>query len=107
MMGESCACFYDGEYAPEFFNERIVTARKAHRCGECGEEIKPGQRYEYVRGCWEGDFSTHKTCLPCRNVRDSLMKCGFIYGRVWEDVREWLDMQGIDPYDDDGQSWLR
>jgi hypothetical protein len=105
MFG-SCACFDYSFDGPEFFTDRIVKARKAHVCGECGSEIEIGQRHEYVVGKWNGDFSTHRTCLTCVAVRDSLMSCGFAYGQVWEDLRNWFEGQGIETEDDDGESWL-
>jgi len=107
MLGESCICQdYDGD-GPEFFTTRIVKARKVHRCGECREEVSVGQLHEYVVGKWEGDFGTHRTCLPCKNVRDSLMQCGFAFGRVWDDVRNWFEDQGIDTDDEEtDESWL-
>ena len=62
------ACYCDGD-SPEFFSETVNTARKAHRCSECGRAIEVGEQYENVAGKWDGDFSTFKTCLRCRAVR--------------------------------------
>ena len=55
---------------PTFYNEDIVTARKRHRCCECGSTIAKGERYQSVSGMWEGEFSHIKTCLPCAETRD-------------------------------------
>lgn len=66
------------------------TARKEHTCYECGRAIRPGVRYELVKGCWDGSWSTFKTCLPCRDLRDTLMnesdRDGFVYGCLAEDA---------------------
>lgn len=43
----SCFCVYiDGREYPEFYTEKKVKARKSHKCGECGKEIKLGEIYE-------------------------------------------------------------
>jgi len=106
-MGDSCICNDYDHDGPEFANERIVKAREAHKCCECRKEIEPGQRYEYVSGKWDGYFMTFKTCLACKHTRDSLMSCGWVYGRLWEDVRDWFESQGIKTDDEDtDESWL-
>jgi hypothetical protein len=62
------ACYCDYE-APEFYKAAIRKARKAHRCNECACVIRPGERYEYVSGMWDGDISTNKTCSRCLELR--------------------------------------
>lgn len=57
-----CYCDYD---APEFYERKIVKARKRHKCEECAGWISPGEQYEYAAGKWEGDFYTFKTCERC------------------------------------------
>jgi len=49
-MTISCNCSAEVDDYAEFQNITIRTARKEHECCECGETIKPGQRYEYVAG---------------------------------------------------------
>ena len=44
-------------------------ARKAHRCWECGEPIRPGERYQHVTGMWDGDWLRFKTCADCVDTR--------------------------------------
>jgi hypothetical protein len=65
------------------------TARKFHVCGECGEHIKPGQKYEHVRGQTDGRFSTCKTCLVCHELRERFC-CGFYYEYVLSDIYQGL-----------------
>lgn len=43
---------------PDFYDERMVTARKPHKCCETGRMIQPGERYWRICGKWEGDFMT-------------------------------------------------
>lgn len=101
----SCVCIeydYDG---PEFVSVADRKARKVHTCGECGEPIPRGQRYEVATGKWDGDFSTHKTCTVCRAIREDFMSCGFAYGRLWEDLRDVLLCDGA-PEDEPEFDWL-
>ena len=81
-------CYY-GE-GPEFSSERTVTARKPHKCCECGRVIEVGEQYEYVTGVWEGDFCTFKTCRHCIAVRLWLRKVcnSFAYAGLYEDIYE-------------------
>lgn len=48
-------------------------ARKPHKCGECREEIKPGERYRYTFILFEGDASDFKECAFCAGERDRIM----------------------------------
>ncbi len=74
---------------PDFINEDIVTARKPHVCCECHGTINPGDKYEHVRGKWEGDFSTFKTCIPCRTIRNHYFH-SFGYGELWNDIIQYV-----------------
>jgi hypothetical protein len=68
------------------------TARKIHRCSECGREIQPGERYEYVRGLYSD-------CSTCVEVRKHVF-ChdgGFDVGNMWEVIGlDYLDEMGLD-----------
>lgn len=57
---------------PSFFDQREVTARKEHVCCECHKTIQKGERYQVAVGKWNGDFDTHKTCIPCAQLRDEM-----------------------------------
>ena len=88
-----CACVYIGDYdPPEFCKSKIVTARKAHKCGECHKEILPGSKYEYDVGVWDGQFDTNKTCLICREIRNVFFCDGWFFGQIhehlWEHIME-------------------
>lgn len=67
---------------------KIRRARKEHRCEECHEVIKPGDRYEFVSGIWDGWPSALKTCLSCVEIRDHFACEGFTIGHVWSDIEE-------------------
>lgn len=71
-----CACYCDDGAAPEFLSTSFHTARKQRACSECGELIRPGDKYEYVRGKWDGEFDAFHTCVGCQRLRDD-MGCGY------------------------------
>lgn len=82
---------------PEVSNTRIVKARKAHKCCECGCEIKPGAQYESSGGVWDGEWSTYKTCDTCVTVRDWYAHKypdddygfgGFVFQELWTNLYE-------------------
>lgn len=85
-IGE-CCCIDVGE-AYELLRQDIRTARIPHRCGECQEEIRPGDRYEYAAGVYDGGWYTHRTCWRCLCVRRDFFSCGWIYENLREDFRE-------------------
>ena len=97
-----CYCDYD---APEFHLTRERTARKQHKCCECGHVIEPGERYEHVTGKWDGHIGTFHTCLPCSELRDALADgtggC-FQYGGLSEEYWEYL--MAVNSYDTDATS---
>lgn len=66
----TCTCDYDG--MPDVFDERMVVARKKHRCCECYTDINPGDVYERIKGLWDGEWSTYKTCERCSDLRNSI-----------------------------------
>lgn len=78
----------DHDGGPDCFKEKVVTARKKHRCDECYKDILPGEKYEYVTGIWDGEPSTYKTCLDCKSIRNAFFKDGWIYTQVWDSFRD-------------------
>jgi hypothetical protein len=82
-----CSCTVDVDYTgdgPVCHKTGIRTARKKHRCIECGKTIIPGEKYEHVWGVWDSEPSTYKTCLDCKSLRDVFFD-GFSYTQVWDD----------------------
>lgn len=91
--------YYDGDN--EFYSERIVKAKKPHRCCECQRTIAPSESYEHVSGRSEGDFWTAKTCADCRAIRKALVCGTWVFGGLWEAIEEsvfpeWLRVSPID-----------
>ena len=69
--------------------DRIVTARKDHKCYECTAVIPKGAQYEFVKGCWDGAWSSYRTCLLCVEIRGHFA-CdeGWLIGEVWSQLEE-------------------
>lgn len=84
-------CMFDpGDDSPSVYRETMVTARKQHRCGECGRDISPGERYQYVFGVWDNQSGSYRTCAHCRIAQRWLQSnCdGWLFGCVLEDIQE-------------------
>jgi hypothetical protein len=86
------ACVYSSgdDNPPEVCGTLIVKARKPQKCCECREAINPGDRYEMVSGKWEGQWSSFKTCLPCKEIRETFCCEGWTYGTLWSDADDSL-----------------
>jgi hypothetical protein len=49
----------------DFHSSQTITARKQHRCTECGGIIEAGEQYDRHAGNYGGDFYTYKLCGLC------------------------------------------
>jgi hypothetical protein len=82
-------CMIDGADGPCTFWRRVErTARKAHKCAECGRQIQAGEKYLYSASLFEGDFSVDKMCAHCKVAADWLTEnCGgYLTCGVGEDI---------------------
>lgn len=66
----------------------IRTARKQHKCGECRNQIFPGDKYEYYVGVFDGEIFKHKTCSDCVSLRKTFFSDGYYYGMIREQLSE-------------------
>ena len=85
-----CVCIdnsADGDL-PEFSDSKIVKARKAHVCCECGQHIDIGTKYERVDGKWDGKMRSYATCLICSDIRGAFCCGDWTFGMLWEDIEE-------------------
>ena len=48
-----------------FSDQKVVTARKDHRCTYCGESISKGEKYTYQQGNWNGRWFESKMHNEC------------------------------------------
>lgn len=85
-------CFdYDGY--PEFAQDRVVTARKPHRCNECYAMIAKGQDYYYHSGKYDGNFYSYKVCRRCSYDRVRVVEHELAEGCDWSD--SWPPLGGL------------
>lgn len=94
-MTNTCDCSINNmdDESPSFYREETPVARKAYKCCECGEEIKPGQKYHKAVGVWNSQFQTWRTCWPCNAIRNEHCPHGYVFGELVE--RLW-DCLGFD-----------
>jgi hypothetical protein len=85
-MSDNCI-WIDHDSPATCYKAEVRRARKPYRCGECDEEIKVGHMYEYASGKWEGEWSRHRTCARCTNVRTDYFKGGWMFGQIVEDFQ--------------------
>jgi len=97
-MSFACDCSCDVDDYPEFYVEEYPVARKEHKCCECGEMIKKGQKYQKAIGKWDGDFDTYKTCMTCLKIREAYCPNGSYFGGLAEAISDCL---GFDYRDGD------
>lgn len=84
-------CIGIDDYDPaDFYSDKMRTARKQHRCCECGRVIEVGEHYQHVAGAWDRKVSTYKTCQQCKEIRESFA-CGegFLFTTLWDDMQEY------------------
>lgn len=67
-------------------SQKIVKARKHHKCEECDQIINPGDFYELFKGCWDGKWADYRTCADCSSIKEVFF-LGFTFGMLWEDFR--------------------
>ena len=85
-------CFeYDGE--TEFADDRVVTARKQHRCSECWSLILAGEKYHYHSGKFDGNFFVEKVCRRCDYDRVRVVECELSEGCHWHEA--WPPLGGL------------
>lgn len=90
----------DGD-CPGFCKQEMRTARKEHKCVECGSTIHPGDRYEHTSGVWDGAWETFKTCRICKAVRADFFH-GYLFGTLWEEMRQAYGL-GFDTIEEPGR----
>jgi len=92
MIDCYCGLSADAE-GPAVFEATWRRARIRHTCCECGGDILPGQRYEVTKGCWDGEWSTFKTCRSCATIWAQLFCGSRIFGELREALSEVFGVQ--------------
>ncbi len=94
MMFDSCICIDDIDDRYECFTAIDRRARKQYRCGECRALIEVGDLYECATGLLYRRWDTHRTCLTCARIGESLFSCGRVFGAMWEYIHETICAEG-------------
>ena len=91
-----CDCsIEDSDSTPDVFSSKSVTARKKHICVECHSEINIGQKYEYVKGLWEGKWDVFKTCSTCLSIRRDFCPSGYEFGNLRDHIWNCLEFDYV------------
>jgi hypothetical protein len=96
----TCDCSIDIDERADFGSVEIRKARKSHYCCECGEEIKPGDKYEHASLFSDGMFSRYKTCIPCQRIRDTYCPHGYCYEMLIDTIKDCLGFDYTEEPDD-------
>lgn len=96
----ACSIDMDADGSCDFYREDVRHARKPYTCCECYDAIAVGEQYEVAVGKYDGEIFTERTCLACAEIRRAFA-CRWVFGRLWEAVREqlfdgWNEMKAID-----------
>jgi hypothetical protein len=69
----------------DFYVEKIVKARKEHKCIWCSTTIQRDETYIRCGGVFQGDFGMRKECIKCNDTISKLISEGM-------DVDDGLDI---------------
>jgi hypothetical protein len=87
----SCAdvCLsHDHDCDSAFSVTKYPTARKPHKCCECRAVIPSGAKYQRCTGKWDGVFGSETTCMVCCEIREAFVCGSWVFGMLWESMRE-------------------
>lgn len=87
-----CSIDYCDEYS-DVWIEKWRTARKAHKCYECGRSVKAGERYRFYKSLFDSRWFEWKTCQHCRTAGFWLdTVCGgYLSGGLFEELKDHWD----------------
>jgi hypothetical protein len=84
------ACVCDSYSYP--YHERVRTAKKEHKCYDCGRRILPGEWYVAVGGLCEGYWWNGKECKNCWSALEWIkahIPCVCVsYGNMYDELVE-------------------
>lgn len=88
-----CMVEYAESYGYRHIRHARPTARKAHKCDECGRTIAPPEIYRLHVFVEEGRFDRSITCAHCGVAQDWLSaECGgYLYHGVADDIQEHVE----------------
>lgn len=103
MADIQCDCSIDHDMDVPVYRDKIIKARKLHKCCECQSNITIGQHYERVIGMCDGHWFSVATCLPCLAIRLRYSPNGWIFGELRDHLEDCLgfDYLSVPEYDND------
>lgn len=73
------------------FKSTLRTARKAHKCCECGGAIAIGEVYRYCSGIWDGEPAAYKQCRDCGEIAVAATNASnYEEGPPFTGLRDWF-----------------
>lgn len=87
-------CMIDNADGYNEFNYVVRrSARKDHKCNECGRTILKLETYEYTSSLFDGEFSSSKMCCHCSVAAEWLKNnCGgYLTCGIIEDIEDHID----------------
>ncbi len=79
----------DGERCV-FIDARTPKAQKLHSCDECHRLIQKGEVYRRDIMKFGSKLFHHKYCEDCLSLREVFFSSGWIYGRLWEQMSDFI-----------------
>ena len=86
----SCLIDVDHDAVYEELFCKIVKGKKEWRCGECNNFIHKGTEHEVFVGKIDDRINTHRTCLPCMQIRNKFL-CSWTYEGVYADISDAIE----------------
>jgi hypothetical protein len=77
---------YDGDSS--LYREGFSRARKEYRCCECGDVILLRELYQWATGKHGSGMFRVQTCSVCAEIRAAFVCGSWIFGELWESIRD-------------------
>ena len=101
MESSACSCDFDYDGVVSIHSDLLRTARKEHKCIECNEKIKPGEKYHYITQLYDGRWSSLKVCVPCELIRANFCAPYFMLREMIQDYLGFDYMDDLSEVEDD------
>ena len=78
-------------------SEKVVKARREHRCDYCNDVIKVGEEYHRQNNIFDGQYYTWRSHLCCKNITDDLRMFDGMYD-VSDGLTPEMFAESVDEY---------
>lgn len=97
-----CDCDFD---YPKLQSLAFRTARKPHKCDECGRQIEPGEKYRIDKVLTDSWYSS-KTCEDCQTLHWWACRQLQEFCAPLGDLHSCLEDADIATWDEDLETWI-